>query len=47
MGIGIISLFHPIDINPILEEQENYETYNNKGVASLHRKINDNYTERI
>ncbi len=47
MGIGIISLLHPKDKNPILEGQEKYETYNNKGVASIYAKINDDCIELI
>ncbi len=41
MGIRIIGLLHPKDKNPIPEEQENYKTYNNKGVVSIYAKIND------
>ncbi len=47
MGIGIISFLYPKDKNPILEKQENYETYNNKGVASIYAKINDDCIELI
>ena len=36
MGIGIISLLHPKEKNPTVEGQANYETYNNKGVASVY-----------
>lgn len=41
MGIGIISLLHPKEKNPTIVGQANYETYNNKGVASIYTKIND------
>ncbi len=47
IGRGIISLLHPKDKNLILEGEKNYETYNNKEVASLYSKINDDGIELI
>ena len=47
MGIGIISLFYPADKNPTIEGKANYEIYNNKGVASIYAKINDDCIELI
>lgn len=47
MGIGIISLLHPKERNPTIEGQANYETYNNRGVASIYAKINDDCVEFI
>ncbi len=47
INIEIISLLHSKDKNPILERQENYETYKNKVVASLYAKINNDCIELI
>lgn len=47
MGIRIISFLHPKDKNSTIEEQEKYETYNNKRIASIYAKINNNYIELI
>lgn len=47
MGIGIISLLHPKEKNPTIEGKANCEAYNNRGVASINAKINDDCVELI
>ena len=47
MGIGIISLLHPKEKNPTIVGQANYEAYNNRGVASIYAKINDDCVELV
>lgn len=47
MGIGIISLLHPKERNPTTAGHANYETYNNRGVASIYAKISDDCVEFI
>lgn len=45
MGICITSLLHQKEKNPTLAVQTNYETYNNREVASIYTKIINNCVE--
>ena len=47
MDISIISLFYIKEINPIIKVHTNYKTYNNKDVAFIDAKINNNFINFI